>query len=97
MLMLPMKWISHHGCRHAWQFSIVYHYMLPQACCLGTRMLACVHLLEHLPGCLHWLLNLLIMQDHTEALKQRVVKLEQMAARNSNDKVISSQVHAYVW
>ena len=32
------------------------------------------------------------MQDHTEVLKQRVVKLEQMAARNSNDKVISSQV-----
>lgn len=32
------------------------------------------------------------MQDHTETLKQRVVKLEQMAARNSNDKVISSQV-----
>lgn len=36
------------------------------------------------------------MQDHTEALKQRAVKLEQMAARNSNDKVISSQVHACI-
>ncbi|KAL3140754.1 hypothetical protein ABBQ32_005307 [Trebouxia sp. C0010 RCD-2024] len=35
---------------------------------------------------------LIAHQDHTEALKQRAVKLEQMAARNSNDKVISSQV-----
>ena len=32
------------------------------------------------------------MQDHTEELKQRVVKLEAMAARNSSDKVISAQV-----
>lgn len=32
------------------------------------------------------------VQDHTEELKQRVVKLEAMAARNSSDKVISAQV-----
>jgi len=32
------------------------------------------------------------LQDYTEALKQKVVKLEAMAARNSNDKVITAQV-----
>jgi len=33
-----------------------------------------------------------VVQDYVDALKQKVVKLEAMAARNSNDKGISAQV-----
>ncbi len=33
-----------------------------------------------------------VVQDYVDALKQKVVKLEAMAARNSNDKGITAQV-----
>ena len=33
-----------------------------------------------------------LKQDYTDALKQKVVKLQAMAARNSSDKLISAQV-----
>ncbi len=33
-----------------------------------------------------------VVQDYVDALKQKVIKLEAMAARNSNDKGITAQV-----
>ena len=33
-----------------------------------------------------------VVQDYVATLRQKVVKLEAMAARNSSDKVISAQV-----
>jgi hypothetical protein len=42
--------------------------------------------------CTYFLTIKCVLQDYVDALKQKVVKLEAMAARNSNDKGITAQV-----
>lgn len=42
--------------------------------------------------CTYCSANTCMVQDYVGALKQKVVKLEAMAARNSNDKGIAAQV-----
>ena len=36
----------------------------------------------------------MLLQDKIEGLRQQVAKLQAMATRNSNDKLVMSQVHA---
>ncbi len=42
--------------------------------------------------CTHFSTITFVVQDYVDALKQKIVKLEAMAARNSNDKGITAQV-----